>query len=240
VSGPPRRRIGATVHRLIASRYPTIGVFDAIATTRQELRDAFLLESLTNDRLTLPAKRLALLPDSEIVGGPTASLVMAAFLHADPAGGRFTDARLGAWYACLDRPTAIAETVYHHERRLRLSAGGFPQTIQMRQLCADIDTPLADVRGWGNRRPEIYHPLDYTASRAFAAGLRWPEPPAVAANGICYDSVRRAGGINVCVFWPSLIPLPLRQGDHFEYRWDAAGRASVFALSAADPGIDPA
>ena len=108
---------------------------------------AFLLKSATNDRLGILSRRLPLLPRSEIVQGPGATMVMAAFLHADEAGGRFTDGRLGAWYASLDVATAIAETAYHSTRRLRLSAGAFPSNIQMRQLVAGIDCALVDIRG---------------------------------------------------------------------------------------------
>ena len=49
-------------------------------------------------------RRMSLLPDKEIIAGPAgsgATLVMSAFLHADEAGGRFTDGRLGGWYAAF-------------------------------------------------------------------------------------------------------------------------------------------
>ena len=113
-----------------------------------DLRAAFILEALTNDRLA--AQRINLLPDEEIIAGPVdsgASIVMAAFLHADEAGGRFTDGRLGGWYAARELETAIAETMHHNDRRLRLSAGGFPNRIQIRELIVTIKTDLVDVRG---------------------------------------------------------------------------------------------
>src|SRR4030095_12440985 len=124
------------------SRYPTVGVFDDLATDRDELEIAILLESATNDRLSVLSRRLPLLPDSEIVQGPGATMIMAAFLHADEAGGRFTHGRVGAWGAALGVDTAIPETVHHSTRRLRLSDGAFPSSIQMRELVADIDCDL--------------------------------------------------------------------------------------------------
>jgi RES domain len=214
-------------HRLIASRYPTVGVFDDIATSAEDVRAAFILEALTNDRLSaLAANRISALPLDEFITGPGATLVMAAFLHADEAGGRFSDGRLGAWYASFDLATAIRETVYHNTRRLKKSAGGFPNRIQMRALIANLHCSLVDVRGQTAERPELYHLDDYTPSQAFAAQLRWPAvlPP---ANGIVFDSVRHEGGTNVCVFWPSLVPLPVLQGDHLECVWDAAGVVEV-------------
>jgi hypothetical protein len=223
-------QIAATTHRLIASRFPTTGVFDDLTTDREELEIAMLLESVTNDRLSALSRRLPLLPTSEIVHGPGATMIMAAFLHADEAGGRFTDGRLGAWYASLDVDTAIAETVHHSTRRLRLSDGAFPSSIQMRELVANIDCELVDIRGVRSKHPKLYDPDDYTQSRAFGIGLRWPKTGAP-GNGIIFEAVRRDGGINVCVYRPSLVLLPVIQADHYEYRWNAAGEVNVLKLT---------
>ena len=62
-------------------------------------------------------------------------------------GKRFNRETLGAWYAACDPATAIAETLYHHTRRLRASAGGFPNTIQMRELISTPTADLHDIRG---------------------------------------------------------------------------------------------
>jgi hypothetical protein len=225
-----RAHVRETTHRLIASRFPRVGVFDDLTASRDDLMIAYLLESVTNDRLALLSRRLPLLPDGEIVQGPGATMVMAAFLHADAAGGRFTDDRLGAWYASFDVATAIAETVYHSTRRLRLSQGGFPANIQMRELVAGIDCTLVDLRGQRQPRPELYDPDDYNISQDFGVGLRWPMS-GEGENGMVYESVRREGGTNVCVYRPSLVQLPVNQADHYEYRWDAAGNISVLKLS---------
>jgi hypothetical protein len=183
--------------------------------------------------MAVAAGRVGNLPDREIitgVSGSGASLVMAAFLHTDEAGGRFTDGRLGAWYAALNVTTSIRETLHHNTLRLGKSAGGFPNRIQMRELISNIDADLIDIRGQQFERPELYHPNDYSRSQAFAAELRWPKS-LPAANGIVFDSVRHAGGTNLCIFWPSKVPLPVTQGDHFEYYWDAKGAVSVSKLT---------
>jgi RES domain len=231
MNGLQRSHIDQKTHRLIASRFPTVGVFDDLTSDAEDLRAAFILESLTNDRLTV--KRLGLLPDSEIISGPSgsgASMVMAAFLHADELGGRFSDGRLGAWYASFEVETAIAETIYHSTRRLRMSAGGFPNRIQMRELITTADCVLVDVRGTKDSSPELYHDTDYSASQAFAAQLRF-RTSELPENGIVFDSVRRANGTNICIFWPSKVPQPVRQGGHFEYQWDAKGDVSVAKIT---------
>jgi RES domain len=223
-----RSRIRRKTHRLIASK-STVGVFDDLTSDPSDVRAAFILEALTNDRLA--AQRINLLPDKEIIVGPVdsgASIVMAAFLHADEAGGRFTDGRLGGWYAAFELETAIAETIHHNARRLRLSAGGFPNRIQIRELIVTIKADLVDVRGLQKDRPELYRDADYSASQAIASEFRWPKSP---ENGVVFDSVRRKSGTNVCIFWPSKVPLPVVQGDHFEYQWDASGHPTVMKLT---------
>ena len=230
MNGNTLTHIAQKTHRLIASRFPAIGVFDDLTSDVSDLRAAFLLESFTNDRLAV--NRLGLLPDSEIISGPSgsgATLVMAAFLHADEAGGRFTDGRLGGWYASFDLETAFAETLHHNTRRLRLSAGGFPNRIQMRELIATIDCTLVDVRRMQQTQPELYRDSDYSASQAFGSGLRYQKTSP--ESGVVFDSVRRANGINICVFWPSCIPLPIIQGGHFEYLWNAVGEVSVSKMT---------
>lgn len=235
MTGRARTRIREATHRLIASRFPTVGVFDDLTVDPDELAIAFLLESTTNDRLGVIAGRLSSLPPGEIIQGPGGTLVMGAFLHADESGGRFTNGRLGAWYASLDVDTAIAETVHHSTRRLRLSDGAFPASIQMRELVARIDCVLVDIRDSRSARAELYDPEDYSAGQAFGVSLRWPAE-GEGENGIVYESVRRSGGTNVCVYRPSLVTLPVNQADHYEYRWDAKGSVSVLRLTNVEQG----
>lgn len=225
MSAPRPARIRGRTHRLILSRYPTVGVFDDIAASEADLRAAFELESLTSGRLT-EAARLARLPGGALLTGPGATLVMAAFLYADPAGGRFTDHRLGAWYAAREIETAIEETVFHNDRRLRASAGGFPARLQLRDLITDVDFAALDLRG----REDLHDPATHAPSQAFAAGRRWPfaEPP---HDAFVYDSVRRKGGTNLVIFRPAAVPLPVLQGEHYEYVWDARGALDVLKLT---------
>ncbi|HEY1749575.1 MAG TPA: RES family NAD+ phosphorylase [Xanthobacteraceae bacterium] len=200
-------------HRLIASRWPTVGVFDLVASP-EDIAAALELEMLTNDRLAPTPERLHALPmDRWVVGVPNASIIMAAYLHADEKGSRFTTGELGGWYCSFDLVTSIRETVWHHTARLAHSEAGFHQTIQMRQLHAHADAEFDDVRGMRTTRPELYRPDNYEASQAFGAERR-----NAASNGICYDSVRHEGGTNLVIYRPALV-LDVMQGDHFQYEW---------------------
>jgi RES domain-containing protein len=68
--------------------------------------------------------------------------------------------------------TAIAETVYHHTKRLGHSAGGFRHMIQMRELISVIDAEVCDVRGLREIDPDLYDPESYADSQPFGEALR--------------------------------------------------------------------
>jgi hypothetical protein len=53
--------------------------------------------------------------------------------------------------------------------------------------------------------------------------------------GIVHDSVRRAGGVNVCLFRPTLEPLPALLCDRYEYRRDATGAPRTETIANVDP-----
>jgi RES domain-containing protein len=226
----PVRRMRGRTHRLIATRWPMVGVFDTVATP-DDAREALVLESWTNDRVTAELDRLTRLPDDEwVIGRPGATLAMAAFCYPAPGGGRFNTGRLGAWYAAREIETAIAETVYHHTRRLALSGLGYHATIQMRELRAEMDARLHDVRGRRKARPDLYDPESYARSQPFGERLR-----AAGSNGILFDSVRRAGGRNLVVFRPKLL-LPLYEGERYDYRWTGGPAPAVVRLESAGSG----
>jgi RES domain-containing protein len=223
---PRATRIRGRAHRLVPSRFPPIGVFDRVATPADAIA-AMELELLTNDRLRIALERGAMLPDEDwVVGRPGATMVMAAFLHAAPEGGRFNGPRLGAWYAARDLQTAVSETIYHNTRRLEASAIGFDATITMRELIITLDARLIDLRGKRTAFPELYHPEDYTESQKFGEARR-----SAGDAGIVWNSVRRADGECVVLYKPRTI-LPVTQGQHLEYRWHGAREPEVLRLEA--------
>jgi len=221
--------VKAKTHRLINSRYPTIGVFDEYADSEEELRIAFELKQATNPRLTPALGALSYLPEDALLTGPTASIGMAAFIHTHETGARFNDGRLGAWYAALNIETAIAETLYHNERRLRASENGFPNRIQLRELIVNIYTELVDLRDSEETKPELFDLDDYAASQTYANSIRWPFSEAN-EDGLIFNSIRHVTGQNICIFRPQALPLPILQGDHYQYEWNVAGKVTVVKM----------
>src|ERR1051326_6236091 len=96
---PPLTRIRwKNTCRLIPSRYPATGILDQVASPR-DLPHIFELESWTNDRISNELGILNHVPRQEWVTGPQATVIMAAFCHPRPSGGRFNGADRGAWDA---------------------------------------------------------------------------------------------------------------------------------------------
>ena len=201
--------------RLVPSIYPPAGILDRIAST-EDLPFIFELESWTNDRISNDLGTLHRIPREEwVMGRPMASVIMAAFCHPRPGGGRFNGPDRGAWYAGRELETAHAEVIYHRTRELR-EVGVTEMGWQMRLYRADFDAGFEDVR----KNAAVHDPDSYAASQAYARELL-----AAGSPGVLYRSVRRPGGECVACFRPPLVR-NVRQDGHFEYRL-AGGETAI-------------
>jgi hypothetical protein len=210
-------------HRLIPSRYPPVGILDAIAEPG-DLELIIELEGWTNDRLSVELGAIRRMPKEEwVVGRPMASVIMAAFCHPQREGARFNNSDLGAWYAAMDLDTAHAEVI--HWRTIELGElGVLDARVQMREYLADMHETFHDIRGDDPIFAPLYDPNSYAASQTFAARLR-----AEGSNGVLYRSVRRRGGECIACFRPRLVT-NVRQARHFEYRWSGSRSPTITLL----------
>lgn len=197
----------APVHRLIPSQFPPIDLFDKVATA-DDLQAVMDLAGWTNDRLVV--SRIERLPKAEwVYGVPNASIVMAAFLHVATAGMRFNGPELGAWYAGADLMTSVAE-VAHHLRR-EAAARSLPgQMRRYREYTSIALGNYVDLRGTRHQMPDLFAPDSYVSSQAFGEGIR-----SSGGDGILFESVRMAGGMNVVGYRPTKITR-VTQADHYE------------------------
>jgi hypothetical protein len=221
---PPVSRVrwNATC-RLVPSRYPSVGLFDAIASP-EDLDAIVELEAWTNDRLSAELGILhTLRRDEWVTGEPMASVVMAAFCHPRPGGGRFSTDDRGAWYAARHVETALAESVYHRTRELA-EVGHFDTRVQMRLYHADFSTTFHDVRD-ESTYAQLYDPDSYAESQPFARQLLEH-----GSNGIVYDSVRHVGGECIACFRPPLVR-KVRVAAHYEYTWEGRPEPRVQRLA---------
>jgi hypothetical protein len=201
--------------RLIPSKFPPIGLFDTV-TTAADLPTVMELVGWTNDRLI--HDRIARLPKDEwVYGVPNSSIVMGAFLHFAPGGLRFNGPELGAWYAANDIATAAAE-VGHHLRRELVARGRTTMTRTYRTYTATLLGEYLDIRGLHATRPELYSGTSYEASQLFGEEVR-----ASGGDGLVYDSLQLAGGVNVVAHRPRNIT-DILQTDHYEIAVSIASR----------------
>ena len=201
-------------HRLIPSRYPTVGLYDAIADPA-DIEVVFAIELLTNPRIRDEIGRLQLVSPDERVSGAGSTMIMAAFTHLNPEGSRFSDGSHGVYYAAQAMATAIAEVSHH--RALFMSRTNEPaMDVDMRAISANLDAELHDLRGLGKRAAALLDPNDYAAPQAFGRRLR-----EAGSWGVVFPSVRHQGGVCVGVFRPKAVR-NARAGAHIALHWDGA------------------
>ena len=217
--------------RIIRSRYPPIDLFEDIA----DPADWPLLiaaEQKTNPRLMESIGTLDLVPARRRIAGPGASYLMAPFTHVSKdRPSRFSDGSYGVLYVGRDFETALFETMHHHARFMADTGQDAGWTSQFRELVLDVTATLHDCRELPLADPVLSQD-DYTASQAFAFGLRKS-----GADGIVYPSVRNPGGECGGLFYPDLASLPI-QARHLDYHWNGdrvdfyrdAGTHQVFAV----------
>jgi len=202
-------------YRLIPSRYPTVGLYDAIADPA-DLEVVFAIEALTNPRIRDELGELPLVPPGERVSGAGSTPIMAAFTHLNPEGSRFSDGSYGVYYAAHTLDTALAEVGHH--RAVFLARTQEPAIdIDLRLVTATVDADLHDLRALDPPvAAKILHPDHYAASQALGRRLR-----AAGSWGVHFPSVRHAGGLCVGIFRPRALGRA-RTGAHIALHWDGA------------------
>ena len=152
------------------------------------------------------------------------ALVVAAFLHGAQQGTCFAGPDLGAWYAASALQTSVLEVVNGIRREIALSALE-QKTEELREYTARLEGDFVDIRG---TRPDLHNPdpANYPATQVFGRSVR-----AGPHDGIAYDSVRHAGGVNWVSYRPSRVRDVL-QARHFRVVVPLAGKVVVEEMRA--------
>ena len=221
---PPETQLRRKVtHRLVASRYPSIGILDRVSDAA-DLDAVFELEGWTNDRITSELGILHRLPPDEWLVGRADGVSRDGGL-LPPAGWRRAVQRRDAGRVVCVVHAGNGARRGRVPPRTRAGGGG-------RDGRAHGD---AAVRCRGERRvpryPDgaarvpalLYDPDTYATSQRFALDLL-----AHGSNGVVYRSVRRDGGTCLACFRPRLLAR-VRVGAHFE----TDGTATALLPSAA-------
>lgn len=210
------------VHRLIASKFPPISLYDW-AESEEELEQIAHLEGLTNERIQADLGRINLIAKEDWVGGQGSTPLMAAFTHIGFTS-RFSDGSFGIYYAASTLEAAIKETVYHRERFYSASNES-TCAISMREYIATIRKPLVDITS--KDYEELLHPdpIFYKKSQAFGKTIREDKQ-----WGLLYPSIRYSGALCVAIFRPPALSIP-HQGRHLKYIWDGTRISEVYVES---------
>jgi hypothetical protein len=195
-------------HRLIPAKYSTKSVLDNLSLPSHVISDLSELDAATNERkIAELGGNTAISPRELLFGVPEAHIVNAAFSHPGPAGGRFNDARRGAWYAGVELETSIHEVAYHKRRFLRDSRINERLAFEYQDFLADFSGSfhfLDQGEQVSCLKPEPV-PECYGASQALAASLLF-----AGSAGIIYSSVRHGVGTCIACFRPALVFHPRR------------------------------
>jgi len=140
-----------------------------------------------------------------------ASVIMAAFCHPRPGGGRFNGPDRGAWYAGFEVKTAQAEVAFHKTVQLA-EIGRFEDEVTFDDYQADFSGEFHDLR-LAPAFADYLNPSSYVESQAFAERLLDE-----GSLGIVYPSVRNAGGTCIVCFRPALVT-HVRKGRTWRFRW---------------------
>jgi RES domain-containing protein len=203
-------------HRLIPAKYSERGtVLSRLAEDSRTLDHLLELDSATNDRLLGEEGLLPGITIHELVYGVDyAHIVNAAFTHAAPAGGRFNGPQRGAWYAGLERETAMTEVAFHKQRQLEEVKWTEDEVSTFDDYLSDFTMPVCDITAPRAQYRKYLRPATipecYRESQALAAQLL-----AQQSNGILYPSVRRPGGQCIVCFRPALV-YNVRRGDRLQ------------------------
>ena len=212
-----------TSWRLVPSRYPPVGLFDAVADPA-DLDAVFAIEAIGNPRLREQAGQLVLVPPSERISGPGTTPIMAAFTHLNPEGSRFSDGTYGVYYAADALDTAVAEVAHHRARFLARTAEPAID-IDLRCYCVPVRATLVDLRG-RHAQEALLAPDSYMASQAFGRARR-----EAGESGIVHASVRRRGGRCVALFTPKATVPPATQAGHVTLHWNGERIAAWYRKS---------
>jgi hypothetical protein len=212
-------------YRIIPSLYPTIGIFDDVASP-EDLDDVLRLEAATNPRVLVDAGELSLVRSEDRIFDEGTTPIMAAFTHTKPS--RFSDGTYGVYYAAHDQETAIAETAFHRARFMA-DAGLMNEIVDMRVYRARVTGTFDDIRSKGPHS-KLYdpNPAHWSYPQQYARRIYEQNR----ADGIAFRSVRRSQGECVAVFHPRCIT-NCEAIRHLEYRFEDGRFTGALEIQAA-------
>ena len=209
-------------HRLINSKYPTIDIFDDIASP--EAFDAiYAMQAKVNPRLRLLNTGEGAISTSETpIGAQQVHSAIAPFVHIPVTPSRFSTGGFGVLYGASTVHAGLDEVRHHIVKHLSQVNGFAFENIQLREYVFNYAAPLEDVTG-----VQEYHlPDDYSAPQAYGA-IMWAATRDKVIKGLTkkdtvgvrYRSVRSANAECIALFSPKFIE-DMKQSRHYDMNFN--------------------
>lgn len=211
------------LHRLVNNKYPTIDIFDDIASP-EDFEALYAIQAKSNPRLRLLDGQMGGISMSEVpFGEHQIHAAIAPFVHIPVTPSRFSAGGYGVLYAADSVSCGLKEVGYHIQNHLNNVEGIAFDNIQLREYIFKYSSPLEDV----TFDDELHLPDDYTKPQAFGASFRQKVRKNVESGlkpshtlGLLFNSVRSQDNKCVALFSPRFIS-DIRQSRHYSIIYDA-------------------
>lgn len=208
-------------HRLINSKYPTIDIFDDIASP--DAFDAiYAMQAKVNPRLRLLNAGEGAISTCEIpLGAQQIHSAIAPFVHIPVTPSRFSAGGFGVLYGASTVHAGLDEVRHHILKHLSKVNNFAFENIQLREYVFKYTAPIKDVTG-----VEEYHlPDDYSAPQAYGAHM-WSVTRDRVNRGLTkkdtvgakYRSVRSVNAECIALFSPKFIE-GMKQSRHYDMNY---------------------
>lgn len=213
-----------TGYRLINTKYPSIPLFDDIASP-EDFELLYAIQSMTNPRLKDEAGDIQLINPNDIPYECKRgrSYAIAPFTHINPQGGRFNDGLFGALYIASDDHTAATEVKHHQQQYWQNVEGLAYDRLLFRVLV--VSHNAAPTHKVAANDDAILAPDSYVASQQLARELKKAHYHAVE-----YPSVRAKEGTCWALFTPKPVT-DIIQANLLEMIWDGEQISEVNTIT---------
>ena len=214
-------RLSGTWYRLIASRFPTINLYDRIASNgAQDVLTRF--ETLTNPRVR-DKKDAAKIGAVDVEVSPKfRNWNHAPFAYPNPEGTRYLGPQYGAMELFKSLNSALAASIKKREAFLA-ATDQRAADLDMRVLCHDFSGEFID---------RTDDPIDLPQEERRSIGERLLQ---AGKHGVYYRCPELPHCFAVSIFDREGLG-PVRQAEHFRFRWDGSRIPWIYPYSNSSDG----
>jgi hypothetical protein len=215
-------RLSGTWYRLIASRFPTINLYDRIAEAGEQQDVLTRIETLTNPRVR-DKQEAAKVGSVDVETSPKyRNWNHAPFAYPTTEGTRYLGPQHGAMELFKSLNSALAASIKRREAFLA-ATDHRAANLDMRVLCHDFSGEFVD---------RIADPIDMPQEERRKIGERLLK---AGKHGVYYRCPELPHCFAVSIFDREGLG-PVRQAEHFRFRWDGSRIPWIYPYSDTSDG----